>query len=61
MTGDSNKRKGPILIISIRKLIVEIIFKLLHFVFGKQKEKQLERPLTRERSKFNIYLCSTVH
>lgn len=44
MTGDLNKRNGPILSVSIRELVVEITVKLLHFVFGKQKEKDLERP-----------------
>lgn len=61
MTGDLNKRKGPILSVSIRELVVEITVKLLHFVFGKEKEKDLERPQTRERLKCNIHLCSKVH
>ena len=61
MIGDLNERKVSIFGVSLRKLFVEIIVKLLPFVFGKQKAQGLERPRTRERPKFNIHLCSQVH
>ena len=39
---------------------VEIIVKLFHFVFGKQKAKVWRGPKP-ERSKFNIHLCFKVY